>query len=440
MYDCPSDERRFKQGMDGAQFMTSFQCDICVFRLLFKRNVTVTTQDYDSLMVIRRMILDSLWSREPSTTASNLRSLNKLITNCEVAGIQPNLPKLGPLPFEDKNGMFVAFSMLVHSKQSGKHSKLYTQFATIRKQRSAFSNLFMASRELYGSQIMINPGSQSNGVLSTCPTNSQWFICWSLGCETRMGFILKQNQAISITLLHALLDSFKSMIIEHEYTTIESWNAAIGYAYSVISFFASLRGSKGLKVHFNTLMKHWKKGNFDKQIKYKGSYLPPHVIVPLLGRFKGEQGERCHLLVLANRTKSGIHIRTAIHVLLKMRLINKISSPWLFTDLNGNHMTFDDMNEIILDKLKMIKDSNYQAAKELLDHNVREDFSINRSFRRGSSTTAQVMQIPTDIIELINRWKKIERSKGKKPKFSMIETYSEIELLIPKLVQYSALL
>jgi hypothetical protein len=32
----------------------------------------------------------------------------------------------------------------------------------------------------------------------------------------------------------------------------------------------------------------------------------PHAIVPLIGRIKGETGERCHMCVLARETKSGM--------------------------------------------------------------------------------------------------------------------------------------
>ena len=367
-------------------------------------------------------------------------SLNKLITTCEATGIQPYLPKLGPFPFKDKFAYFVAFSMLLHSKQPGKHSKLYTQFAPIRKQRSAFSNLFMALTEIHDASILINAGTQSNGILTSFGTNSQWFTHWSLGCETRMGFILKQNQAISISVLNELVNEFKSSIVQNKYTSQDCWYATLGYAYSIITFFASLRGSEGLKVNASLLLKYWEKGNFVKPIKYKGTLLPPHVIIPIQGCFKGEQGERYHLLALSNVTKSGIHIRNALDAVLKIRTLNKIHSVWLFTDIMGNKLSFEEMNEIILDKLEHIKYSNKDVSAELEPFNIREDFSINRSFCRGSSTTAQVLQIPTDIIELINRWKKVEKSKGKKPKFSMIETYSEIELMIPKLVQYSSLL
>ena len=213
--------------------------------------------------------------------------------------------------------------MLTHSKQPGKHTKLYTQFATIRKQQTAFSNLFMASTQVHGASILINTGSQSNGILTSCDTNSQWFKLWSLACETRMGFILKQNQAILISILKELINEFKNSITLHGYTSQEGWYATMGYAYTIITFFATLRGSEGLKVDAFPLLKHWERGNFSKPIKYKGTNLPPHIIVPIQGRFKGEQGERCHLLALSNSTKSGIHIRNALNAALKIRALNK---------------------------------------------------------------------------------------------------------------------
>ena len=61
IYDCPSDERRYKEGIDGAQFIVPFQCDLCIFRLLFKQNPTGTVHDCNNLMIIRRMNLDSIW-------------------------------------------------------------------------------------------------------------------------------------------------------------------------------------------------------------------------------------------------------------------------------------------------------------------------------------------------------------------------------------------
>ena len=101
IYDCEYDKLWFKCATIGAQHTVPFQCDICVFRLLFRRDLTFTIGDYDHLTVLRRMNLDAMWSREPSTIKANLRSLTKLISACSTLGIEPNLPQLGPFPFED---------------------------------------------------------------------------------------------------------------------------------------------------------------------------------------------------------------------------------------------------------------------------------------------------------------------------------------------------
>ena len=159
-----------------------------------------------------------------------------------------------------------------------------------------------------------------------------------------------------------------------------------------------------------------------------------------MGRFKGEQGERCHLLALTEKTALGIHIRKVIQILIKMREDYNITSPWLFTDMIGEKLSFDIMNEIVLDKLEQVRDKDQEDKLGLSRFDIREDFSINRSFRRGSSTTAQINKVPSEIIELMNRWKKFERAKGRRAKMSMMETYADIELLLPTMIQYSAML
>ena len=38
MFGDDSDANRYNYGMNGGQFMTPFQCDLCIFRTLFRRN------------------------------------------------------------------------------------------------------------------------------------------------------------------------------------------------------------------------------------------------------------------------------------------------------------------------------------------------------------------------------------------------------------------
>ena len=133
--------------------------------------------------------------------------------------------------------------MLVHSRNPGKHLSLYTQFATIRKQRSAFSNLYIASLEVYNTSIMINTGVQSNGILTSCPTNSQWFVRWSLGCETRMGYsILKQNQAITINMLKGLVKLYKDNIKKSRLQNLRMLECYLGFCILNYILFCFTKG------------------------------------------------------------------------------------------------------------------------------------------------------------------------------------------------------
>ena len=305
------------------------------------------------------MNLDVIWSREPSTISKNISYLNNLIVTCEGSGFTPQLPSLGPFPLKDEVGIAVAFSMLLHSTRPGRHSKLYTQFATIRKQRSAFSNLFHASKEGATTCQVLSAGHQTSARITTCPTNSIWFGRWSSGCETRMGYILKRNKAVSIDLLIGLINSFKRDIQSAEPCTWNRQKLCMGLAFTVISFAASLRGSEGLKTDFKMLERLLEKGKDPSHKKAEAApsrehhKVTPHVILPLRGRFKGEKGELCHLIPLANRSKSGIPIWGAIELLVAARREMKSKSyQWAFSDRDGTKMDFSDMNYIILEQIE----------------------------------------------------------------------------------------
>ena len=43
----------------------------------------------------------------------------------------------------------------------------------------------------------------------------------------------------------------------------------------------------------------------------------PHLLVPLLGKFKGENGYEMHVLPIKNEPRSGIHIRLWVEPLVK---------------------------------------------------------------------------------------------------------------------------
>ena len=145
---------------------------------------------------------------------------------------------------------------------------------------------------------------------------------------------------------------------------------------------------------------------------------------------------------LANTTSTGIQIRSSIKILIAARKeMVHVSSPWAFVDQQGRKMKFSEMNDVVLEVLESVKEKDSESNFLDLDKfDIREDFSINRSFRRGSETHALNQKIPEPVINAQNRWKKIEAAKGRKAKFSMIENYADIALLIPTMIRYSAML
>ena len=448
MYEDASDESRFKVGMDGGHLMTTFQCDLCVFRTLFNRDPMGTRGDEETLMTIRRMNLDAIWAREPSTTANNMRQINNIIVTCEAAGFEAKLPALGPLPLEDVLGFTVAFTMLTHSLRTGRNSKEYTQYATIRKNRSAFSNLYGASAKGANEGAVISMGAESKSKLTECPSNSVWFTRWANGCETRMGYIERKNRAISIDLFMELLRSFKREIMKTEKQSWERFRLISGLTYSTLTFAGSFRGSETLKLDWTGLLRDIDKGNIGRNVnnlkrgrQTRAAADIPHIVIPLRGRFKGEQGERCYLVPMANETATGIPIRAIVETFIAARQERSGNAGnWGFIDIGGNKLSFRAMNDIVLERIEVIKDNDLKNCFNLESVEVREEFSINRSFRRGCTTHGRNQQIPKDVVEAHNRWRQNEKSKGKKPKMEMIEEYSDIELLIPTRIRFTEML
>ncbi len=69
--------------------------------------------------------------------------------------------------------------------------------------------------------------------------------------------------------------------------------------------------------------------------------------------------------------------------------------------------------------------------------NIEDDFGILRSCRRGASTEAGNQGVGTDIIELICRWRKVERAQGRAPNLGMREHYMEVSQALETYLQFS---
>jgi hypothetical protein len=334
-------------------------------------------------------------------------------------GLTPSFPPLGPYPVADSFGFSVAIAMVMKSLEPGKYGS-HQQFKTIQKLRSAYANVFMVSLAGTGSLRTVG-GDRAKYFLTDSPTQSLFFKRFSRGCLCRMGQVIRQDWAIPLTMMHALLEVLQSdWVAAQTMGRQEKELIAMLGAYAVIAFCGSFRGDE---VEYGTA-------------KYLSTRDIPvnTVIVPLLGRFKGETGERYHLTPLVAVTSSGIQVKSLISRLVEIKTARGYVRGPLFGD-DGLVIMAKIIELELMERLHGIKESHPGLIPSDLDR--YEDFGISCSFRCGATSAAQTRGVDNKYVNLINWWRNFEESKGWHPTLSMQDHYSGIQVLLLELMKFS---
>ena len=109
----------------------------------------------------------------------------------------------------------------------------------------------------------------------------------------------------------------------------------------------------------------------------------PHVVIPFLGSFKNESGERCHVMLAASENASGFNPRVWVEILLVILLTEGRTNGLVFADAGGQLISSADMNDGIIREIIKVR----RLRLDLVpcdDEKVRELYNIGRSSRRGS--------------------------------------------------------
>ena len=97
--------------------------------------------------------------------------------------------------------------------------------------------------------------------------------------------------------------------------------------------------------------------------------------------------------------------------------------------------TTADLNPKLIDLLERVRKRWSNVFGQ--EVNIRKEFSIGRSLRRGVTAEAQNVGIPKEEIEANNRWRKHARFKGLTPGMTTMERYSDAKVSVPTLVRFS---
>jgi hypothetical protein len=237
---------------------------------------------------------------------------------------------------------------------------------------------------------------------------------------------VRSDHALSVKFLHKILGHLDRDWLGAR--TIEVRKEIVEIAFFLFAGFClGLRGEEVVKLDISGFLTYFEAG--------RDHPVHSHVMVPLLGRFKGETGERWHLLPIVWKTKSGIEAGVWATRLKESLLERRRLNGFVYANTKGKQVKASTLEPSLFEQLHWVR----LRYPDLFPPNVciEDDFGIPRSVRRGSSTEAANQGVPGEIIEMICRWRKVERAQGRAPNLSMREHYMEVTQALETFLQYS---
>ena len=437
-FNQQKEEDRMNHGYRGAHVVMPFQCEAC-WMINLERRLPEEGLDDVYVSIIRRANLDAMAGRAGGTASTHVAMVLRVVANCAMIRKTPTLGSRGPMPLRDTTGMGVAVDMIVYSltakpKLAGQR---FIQYATARKLRSTNTCLWESS------PLGIDEGSSfsqgfGKATLTSCPTQQKWFGLFSLGMESRMGYTTEANKALRIDAVVKLLELVRE----------DAEEAPPGYvadlyklgAAIVVAQCGSLRGPEVLTMDLSGLHTHISLGiggSIPDDPLRIGQDLSaaPYVILTLLGKFKGENGIRQHMICVSSTTISGIQTRWWIEKLLEVREGEGRREGPAFGHRDNSVMSLRELDGMLHHFLEKIqKEDNTLIAPH---DNMIENYGFFRTFRKTAEGRARAANLESDVQNAMNRWRKIERVRGRMPRFSMVEHYSNARDLMSVTWRYS---
>jgi hypothetical protein len=424
------EELRFISARKGDMLSSPFQCEFCWFANINKSESNDWyPNDAKQLAYMKQVNLDMFWSREKSTVQNTLSTLLRSKKCSEELGLQPIPLNVGPWPITDNCGFQIAIEMLKMSQGRGRNSEHYIQFDSIRKVRSAYTNVFDSSP----ARCMINSKMKSDRgqvfTFANNDTDSKLFSMFIKGCEKRMGRFVKQDCGMSHDLLYEILVMYEKEFDDKLTTAKRKRFMLVCGAAFVILWGGALRGGEVMMIESSELIKRRLDGKNEKGKE--------HCVVPLMGRFKNEVGERNLIIILANCTASGIPIRRWVEGLADMLIAegrqNEVGPA--ICDEEGYQLEMWKLNGELHKMINNVKDESPKLIPEGII--IDDRFNIYRSFRRGATTRAKEKGVSEPIIEMNNRWRKFQNKQGSLPNLPMSQLYIDIRQAFDTKIKFS---
>jgi hypothetical protein len=195
----------------------------------------------------------------------------------------------------------------------------------------------------------------------------------------------------------------------------------------VVTYVVSLRGSEGLLLDLAGLIRQWEKRDGTS------------VVIALLGKIKGEHHERCHLLPSVPVTQSGVRVAESLDRLIASKRRNGFEDGPAISDEKGEAYLSRAIDDCLHEILEDLCDEKPTLFRQNIGdkEELKKRFQAFRTFRRTSDTQAVEMKVAQDDIDVVNRWKSIEKAKGVRPSRPMRQHYADVSLLLKPFLRYT---
>jgi len=405
-----------------------------------------TEADVNYMRDLRRANLDAMSGKARSTISGHVRGTKKMVANALRNNKTPTVERRGPFPLGDPVGMGLAVDILQESLVAVGRNEATVQAETLRKLRSTYTKLYESGPR--GVAEVASFGRGTGRVKPTsCPSQSEWFQDFWRGLENRMGHKSKANHPLPMGAMVRCIELIKEAAQATLAPTEANHLYKVG-AYLTFCTAGALRGNEGFFLDLAAVRTFQDVG--------WGGHIPnrltsntilteedclnlPHVVLPLLGNFKGETGIDHHLINLASNSMSSLEPRWWLDKLVEIsEQEGRLIGP-AFGTTNGTSMgdvanpldydaTFREFLHKVQDESNAISDDRKKLLSEKYD--VDAMFGISRTPRKTTINRLKRAGLGEKADEM-GRWSKTERAGNKRVRHKMHALYSDAVLLMP---------
>jgi len=233
---------------------------------------------------------------------------------------------------------------------------------------------------------------------TSCPSQSDWFSHFCLGAESRIGFTSEANKPLHIRIVVKVLNMIKEEA-SRQHTSVANELHKVGAAVAEAQV-GSLRGPEVFMLDLASIRKHIMLGKSgvmpDKPLDLGVDLFDaPHVLLAFVGKFKGENGVREHLVPVASESISSVDIRWWIEKLIEVRESERHISGPAFGRADGSIAPMAEYDDALHTFLKEIQADNNDLVLETDD--VVKNYRFFRSFHKSADGRARAAGLDSDM-------------------------------------------